>query len=228
MDALTHAIESYMGGWSTAYTRNLSLAAIGKIFANVQKSYHDGKDMDAREAMLQASFEAGVAFTRANVGYVHAIAHQLGGMFHTPHGDANAMILPYILDYYLQEELTDDADKNTELKCCTQCCEMAVAGGLASWVPTDVKGKQELAKAFVAKIKQMNAEMSIPKDVPSMKANQVNEVATRALAEAHGEQHGITSAPLEFLLDLGYPTPKYMTLDDCESIVRKFLPAGEA
>ena len=91
MDALTHAIESFLGGWSSAFTRKNSLSATQKIFQNILAAYKDGANLDAREAMLNASFEAGIAFTRANVGYVHAIAHQFGGMFHTAHGVANAM-----------------------------------------------------------------------------------------------------------------------------------------
>lgn len=66
-------------------------------------TYKNGSDLKAREQMLTASFEAGLAFTRANVGYVHAIAHQFGGMFHTPHGDANAMLLPHVLAFYLKD-----------------------------------------------------------------------------------------------------------------------------
>jgi len=99
MDALTHAIESFVSGMATAHTQALSLSAIEKTFKHLQASYENGSDMAARDGMLQASFEAGLAFTRANVGYVHAIAHQLGAMFHTPHGDANAMLLPHVLDF---------------------------------------------------------------------------------------------------------------------------------
>merc|ERR1711934_672575 len=107
VDALTHAIESFLGGWSSAETRLLSLQAVSMIFKSLVASYDNGADLDSREAMLNASFKAGLAFTRANVGYVHAIAHQFGGMFHTPHGVANAMLLPHVLSFYLQDETED-------------------------------------------------------------------------------------------------------------------------
>jgi len=83
-------------------TRRFSLQAVEKILSNLELSYRNGADLRAREELLQASFDAGLAFTRANLGYVHAIAHQLGGMFHTPHGEANAMLLPHILDFIWQ------------------------------------------------------------------------------------------------------------------------------
>jgi alcohol dehydrogenase class IV len=100
MDALTHAVESYCGEWQSKMTAKYSLSAVKKIFKHLKKAYHDGSNLEAREGMLEASFEAGVAFTRANVGYVHAIAHTFGGMFHTPHGVANAMVLPDVLEFY--------------------------------------------------------------------------------------------------------------------------------
>jgi alcohol dehydrogenase class IV len=100
MDALTHAVESYCSEWQTKMTAKYSLSAVKKIFLHLKTSFHDGTNLVAREGMLEASFEAGVAFTRANVGYVHAIAHTFGGLYHTPHGVANAMILPAILEFY--------------------------------------------------------------------------------------------------------------------------------
>ncbi|MFU8822257.1 MAG: iron-containing alcohol dehydrogenase, partial [Gammaproteobacteria bacterium] len=79
MDALTHAVESFLGQWSTDYTDGLGLSAVGLIFENLRTAYHDGSNLEAREKMALASTYAGMAFTRANVGYVHAIAHQFGG-----------------------------------------------------------------------------------------------------------------------------------------------------
>merc|ERR1719330_1104374 len=111
-------MESFLGGWSSEYTRRQSLSATGKIFGSLLTSYRDGADLAAREQMLNAAFEAGLAFTRANVGYVHAIAHQLGGMFHTPHGDANAMLLPHVLDFYIE----DESEKTGELHCTNLFC----------------------------------------------------------------------------------------------------------
>lgn len=216
MDALTHAVEAYLSGWSTAYTRQLSLQAVGKIFCHLETCFKNGSDLFAREQMLQASYEAGLAFTRANIGYVHAIAHQLGGMFHTPHGDANAMLLPFILDFYLADEANGGL-------CTTQLCELAVAGKLAEAVPMDSAEKCQLAQTFISQIRDMNTNMRIPAAVAMMKATDVSEVASRALQEAHGEKASISS-PFSWITDLGYPTPKYMTQLECEAIVEKILP----
>lgn len=100
MDALTHAIEAYIGYANTKKTRRMALSAIKLIENNLYLSYQDGSNIDARKNMLKASYQAGVAFTRAYVGNVHALAHQLGGMYHVPHGLANAILLPRVLHYY--------------------------------------------------------------------------------------------------------------------------------
>lgn len=100
MDALTHAIEAYIGHWSTAYSDRMALAAVRMIFRNLRTVYKDGNNLVAREQMALAATYAGLAFTRANVGNVHAIAHQLGGKYHTPHGLANAIMLPHVLRFY--------------------------------------------------------------------------------------------------------------------------------
>ena len=97
IDALTHAVESFVGHWTTAYSDGMALSAVGLIFENLRTAYRDGKNLEAREKMSLASTYAGFAFTRANVGYVHAIAHQFGGRYHTPHGLANAIMLPHVL-----------------------------------------------------------------------------------------------------------------------------------
>lgn len=100
MDALTHAIEAYIGKSNTKETKKIAEKAIIMIFENLEIAYLDGSNLKARENMLKASHYAGIAFTRAYVGYVHALAHAVGGMYHIPHGLANSIILPYILEYY--------------------------------------------------------------------------------------------------------------------------------
>ena len=101
MDALTHAVEAYIGKSNTKETIAEAEEAVKLIFANLEKAYTDGKDLEARGNMLKGSYLAGRAFTHAYVGYVHAIAHNLGGLYGTPHGLANAVILPYVLDLSL-------------------------------------------------------------------------------------------------------------------------------
>ena len=100
MDALTHSIEAYIGRSTTRKTRDCALKSIKLIFENLLTAYEDGGNLQARENMLHASYLAGVAFTVSYVGYVHAIAHSLGGKYNTAHGFANAVILPYVLKKY--------------------------------------------------------------------------------------------------------------------------------
>lgn len=100
MDALTHAIEAYIGKSTTKETRTNAIEAIKLIFANLETCYNDGHDLEARQNMLKAAYLAGLAFTKSYVGYVHAIAHSLGGKYNLPHGLANAIILPHVLKSY--------------------------------------------------------------------------------------------------------------------------------
>ncbi len=100
LDALTHAVEAYIGRSTTKKTRKQAIEAIKLIFENLPAAYEKPGNIKARRAMLQAAYLAGSAFTVSYVGYVHAIAHSLGGRYHTPHGLANSVILPYVLEGY--------------------------------------------------------------------------------------------------------------------------------
>ena len=100
MDALTHAVEAYIGRSTTKRTRNCALEATKLILKNLPIVCSDGKNLHARQNMLKAAYLAGVAFTQSYVGYVHAIAHSIGGKYNTAHGLANAVILPYVLKSY--------------------------------------------------------------------------------------------------------------------------------
>ena len=100
LDALTHAFEAYMSRVASRETKENSLKAIILILDNLQSAYENPEDLIAKENMLLASHYAGLAFTRANVGWVHAIAHQFGGVYHLNHGYANAVILPHIMRFY--------------------------------------------------------------------------------------------------------------------------------
>lgn len=100
MDALTHAVEAYIGNSTTHGTRKDALLAVKLIFENIDTAYTNGSDIDARRNMLHASYYAGCAFTKSYVGYVHAVAHSLGGEYNVPHGYANAVLLPYVLQEY--------------------------------------------------------------------------------------------------------------------------------
>ncbi len=98
MDALTHAIEAYFSVDANALTNAYAVKAMELIGENLINAYMDGTNVLARENMAQAQFMAGVAFSNASLGYVHAIAHQLGGRYHLPHGLCNAVLLPIVID----------------------------------------------------------------------------------------------------------------------------------
>ena len=168
MDALTHAVEAYIGQSNTEDTAEKAKMATKMIFANIETAYKDGKNIEARENMLLASYYAGVAFTRAYVGYVHAIAHNLGGMYGIPHGLANAVILPYVLDYFGEaayKRLADLAD---------------VAG-----LDCEGKSDEEKAKMFIAEIRRMNKDMNIPDKFEQIKEADISLIADRALKEGN-------------------------------------------
>lgn len=168
MDALTHAVEAYIGQSNTPDTEEKAKMATKMIFANLEKAYQDGKNLEARENMLLASYYAGVAFTRAYVGYVHAIAHNLGGMYGIAHGLANAVILPYVLDYF-----GETAHKRlAEL---AEAAELDCAG----------KSDKEKAELFIAAIRQMNKAMKIPEKFDQIKEADISTIADRALKEGN-------------------------------------------
>ena len=168
MDALTHAVEAYIGGSNTKQTFEDARIATKLIFENIEKVYENGKDVEARENMLVGSFHAGLAFTRAYVGYVHAIAHNLGGMYGIPHGLANAVILPYVLDYFGE----------TAYKRLAELADIAGVSGPA-------QGDREKAKRFIAAIRELNAKMNIPTGFEQIKDEDIPLIAERALKEGN-------------------------------------------
>ena len=100
IDALVHAVEAYIGRSTTKETRANAEEAVRLVKAYLKRAYDDGSDAEARSGMLRAAFCAGAAFTKSYVGYVHGVAHSLGGQYGVPHGLANAVICPYVLDLY--------------------------------------------------------------------------------------------------------------------------------
>jgi alcohol dehydrogenase len=168
IDALTHAVEAFVGNWATPYTDGMALAAVGLIFGNLRTCYTDGTNLVAREKMSLASTYAGLAFTRANVGYVHAIAHQFGGKYHTPHGLANAIMLPHVLRY--------SAPAITK-----QLAKLAVRAKLGDESERDDK----LAEKFLDAIDQLNRDLGIPLYLDKLQAADIPALAKAACHEAH-------------------------------------------
>ncbi len=167
MDALTHAIESYMSLLATKDTDELAEAAVKLIFNNLRTAYNDGGNLDARQAMAMASFYAGQAFTKANLGYVHAIAHNLGAWYHVPHGLANATVLPHILDF------SHDAVSE-------RLAQLAVKVGIGDASKSDWQNSSRL----IAEVKQLIKDVEIPSTIEKLSPQDVSAIATAALDEA--------------------------------------------
>ncbi len=168
MDALTHAVEAYIGRHGIRFVNDQSEKAVKLIFKNLEKLYINGNDIDGRNEMARASFHAGAAFTRASVGYIHAIAHNMGGLYGVPHGLANAIILPVVLDYYGRA-----AEK--------KLASLARTGGIAAQELPD----SEAASIFLNKVKEMNRNMEIPTTISELKEKDIPLIARRALKEAN-------------------------------------------
>ena len=168
MDALTHAVEAYIGNSTTPGTRKDALLAVKLIFENIDIVYNDGKNVDARRNMLHASFYAGCAFTKSYVGYVHAVAHSLGGEYNIPHGLANAILLPFVLEAY-----------GTSIH--KKLYRLALEAGIVEeGTPYD-----EAAKAFIDAIKDMKKRFHIGDTVKEIQEEDIPKLAHYADKEAN-------------------------------------------
>jgi len=168
MDALTHAVEAYISANALPETDGYALAATRLIMENLPTAVAKGKDLKARQAMAFASYYAALAFTRAGVGYVHAISHNFGAYYHTPHGLGNAIVLPYVLDF-------------SKRSCTRRLANLAEAAGLRK------KGDrpQALAGKFIDHIRAMNEQFGIPDRLEALKKSDIPAIARAALKEAH-------------------------------------------
>lgn len=167
MDALTHAVEAYIGKGNTKGTKDMAEKAVKLIFDNLVTAYNDGGNLQARENMLVGAYYAGAAFTRAYVGYVHAIAHTMGGFYHTPHGLANSVILPHVLDWFGSSIYKKLAK-------------------LADIVGIDGDSDEVKAKKFIQAIKDMNKAMDIPEKIEGVvEEKDLPTMVDRAYSEAH-------------------------------------------
>lgn len=168
MDALTHSVEAFIGRSTTRETRKAALESVKLIFKNLLVAYEDGKNLEARDNMLVASFKAGVAFTQSYVGYVHALAHPLGGKYNVPHGLANAVILPYVLKAYGKAVYK-------------KLWKLGVYAGLFDKTTTYENG----AKIFIEKVEELNRQMKIPTTIEQIREEDIPELAKTAEHEAN-------------------------------------------
>lgn len=166
LDALTHAVEAYIGKSNTKNTAARARQAVNLIYKYLPVAYEDGKNIEAREQMLKASYYAGVAFTQAYVGYVHAFAHAIGGMYGIAHGSACATILPEMLKYY-------------GYTCFKQLADLADEAGIEG------KDEADKAKKFIKSIQDMNEKMGIPARFDKLEDKDFDELADRILTEAN-------------------------------------------
>ncbi len=168
IDALTHATEAYIGRSTTKETRRLALEAAKLIFENIENAYNDGHNRIARENMLFAAYKAGIAFSKSYVGYIHAVAHSLGGTYGTPHGLANAVIIPYVLEAYGKS-----AYKKLH--------EIGIAVGVS-----DKNDSHEIgAKKFIKAVRNLNKRIGIPDKLTGIKKSDIPQMARNAEAEAN-------------------------------------------
>ena len=168
MDALTHAVEAYIGNSTTPGTRKNALDAVQLIFNNLDTAYTDGTNKEARQNMLRASYFAGCAFTKSYVGYVHAVAHSLGGQYNVPHGLANAILLPHVLESY----------GKTIYK---KLAALSVAAGIA----TRETPVEEAALLFIQAIKDMKTRFGIGDTIPQIREEDIPKLSHYADKEAN-------------------------------------------
>ncbi|WWE58227.1 iron-containing alcohol dehydrogenase [Parasalinivibrio latis] len=164
MDALTHAVESYISGNATPETDRYALAAVKLISRSLETTVSNGKDLEAREDMALASYYAGLAFTKAGLGYTHAIAHTLGSQYGTPHGLANAVVLPHVLRY-------------SKSSAAPRLAELAETIGIG-------EGSEDKADAFISWVRDLQLKLGIPETLEAMNKSDIPEIARQACLEA--------------------------------------------
>lgn len=169
LDALTHAVEAYTTTFANDETDRYALKAINLICNNINTVYDDPKNIEAREALLVGSFYAGMAFTRAYIGYVHAFAHNIGGKFGIPHGLANAVLLPHIMKTY----------RNVSKDRFANLCDLINL--------EDKKASQEVkADAFIKYLYELNKKLDIPERLEKFPKDSIDNIIDLAFKECHG------------------------------------------
>lgn len=169
MDALTHALEAYVSLYATKETDQYSEIAVKLIFENLPKVVEEPSNVIARENLLMASFYAGMSFTRAFIGYVHAFSHTLGGKYGISHGLGNAVLLPHVMKFYLPV-------------CADRFAKLATIVGYAK------KGvsEKENAVTFINALFEMNSKFGMPAILENFPAEEIDEVIRISFKECHG------------------------------------------
>lgn len=166
IDALTHAVEAYISIWDRGTRTECSRIAVKLVFDHLRTAYSDGQNRDARDGMSMAAYYAGMAINQVNVGNVHAIAHQLGGKYGIPHGYANALVLPHVLEYCREESGT-------------RLAELAQLIGVAE----QGQSEAEQALAFIDAVRQLRSDVGIADTSDKVKAEDFDYLVDLAVAE---------------------------------------------
>lgn len=166
MDALTHAVEAFLAKTATPQTDAHAVASVRLVFGNLPRAVADGRDVAARKAMALASWYGGLAFTRTSVGYVHAIAHTLGARYGTPHGRANALVLPHVLEFSL------DASQERLAR-------------LATEIGIEAPSERERALGFIEAVRELEAKIGLAPTLEALRPADLPAIAKQALAEAY-------------------------------------------
>lgn len=166
MDSLTHAIEAYTNCFCSPKTRKKAEEAIKLIYENILQVYENGEDIKARENMLLASYYAGVAINSNFIGYVHAVAHGIGGLYGVTHGKANAVILPHMLEAFGEKDWK-------------KLAKLSKVIGLPG------KTEEEQAAAFIQVIRVMNEKLGIPSKIEELRREDFDELVKRAVKEGN-------------------------------------------
>ncbi|ANC44365.1 L-threonine dehydrogenase [Pandoraea pnomenusa] len=171
MDALTHATEAYVSTAATPITDACALKAVTLISQNLRRAVSHGDDMAARENMAYAQFLAGMAFNNASLGYVHAMAHQLGGFYDLPHGVCNAVLLPHVEEFNASVSAARLRD---------------IAQAMGEKV--DGLSAEEGAKAAIAAIRRLSKDIGIPAGLEALgaKTSDIPTLAANAMQDACG------------------------------------------
>ena len=166
MDALTHGIEAYIGVWERGTRLEDARLAVKLVFDNLGAAYHDGKNLDARNSMAMGAYYAGLAINQVNVGNVHAIAHQLGGKYGIPHGLANALVLPHVLEF-----------------CCQEAQQSLAELGLLVGIGSAGEDPAALARKFINAVRELRTEVGIPEQMDVIKPADFEAITQQAIQE---------------------------------------------
>lgn len=193
MDALTHAVESYISTVDVKSSMDNAKVAVAMIFENLKKAYDEPTNTEAREGMALAAYLAGLAINKNGLGYVHCFAHNVGARYKVPHGLANAIIMPYVLEYSKDKPVVEK-----------RLAELAKVASISGKGDSDKKAAQK----FIQAIKDLNDAVGIPTKMDALVESEIPDVAKAAMKES---------------LQLAYPVPKIMNTKTANELLKQML-----